>query len=290
MRIENHRLVGAQANAVPFRESPNHGGQLKPSFLVMHYTAGRSADSSAGWLCDPRAKASAHLVIGKDGKIIQLVPFNLVAWHAGKSSWNDGEQEFVGMNNHAIGIELDNPGKLVRKGGGWRSLLLGREYQDKDVLEATHKNESAPAGWCVYPEVQLNAALNVAALLLEEYGLRDVLGHDDVAPRRKVDPGPAFPMDSFRARLFGRSEEEASAPPRFVTTTSLNIRLGPGTHHSTVIPLPLPEGTGVEVLGFEGSWRQVDVLDPVAGVQDIQGWVHGRYLRAIARGPKDLRA
>ena len=278
MRIENHRLVGTQGRAIPFRKSPNHGGKLTPSFLVMHYTAGRSADSSAGWLCDPRAKASAHLVIGKEGKVIQLVPFNVVAWHAGASSWNDGSKELVGMNKYSIGIELDNPGKLVRKGERWRSLLLGRDYDDKDVLEATHKHETTLAGWCVYPHAQLNAALEVATLLFEQYGLRDVLGHDDIAPRRKSDPGPAFPMDSFRARLVGRAGEEAAAPPRFVTTTSLNIRLGPGTHHPTVIASALPEGTGVEVLDSEGSWRQVDVLDAVAGIQDVQGWVHGRYL------------
>jgi len=280
MKIQNHRLVGSQRNAIPFRKSPNHGGALTPSFLVMHYTAGRSADSSAGWLCDPRAKASAHLVIGKDGKIIQLVPFNVVAWHAGASSWNDGSKELVGMNKYSLGIELDNPGRLVRKGGRWRSLLLGRDYDDKDVLEATHKHETAPAGWYVYPQAQLDAAIEVATLLFEQYGLKDVVGHDDIAPARKADPGPAFPMDSFRARLVGRSDEEPSAPPRFFTTASLNIRLGPGTQHATVVPLPLPEGTRVEALGSEGSWRRVDVLDAVAGIQDIQGWVHGRYLRA----------
>jgi N-acetylmuramoyl-L-alanine amidase len=88
-------------------------------------------------------------------------------------------------------------------------------------------------------------------------------------------------MDSFRARLLGRAGDEAGAPPRFVTTTSLNIRLGPGTQHATVIPKPLPEGTRLEGLASEGSWHQVDVLDAVLGVQDIQGWVHGRYLQAV---------
>lgn len=281
MRIKSHRLVGSQGKPIPFRESPNHGGRLNPSFLVMHYTAGRSAESSAGWLCDPRAKASAHLVIGKDGKIIQLVPFDVVAWHAGKSSWSDGGKELVGMNNYAIGIELDNPGRLLRKGNRWRSLLLGLDYDDKDVLEATHKHESAPAGWYVYPQAQLDAALEVAALLFEQYGLRDVLGHDDIAPGRKTDPGPAFPLDAFRSRLVGRSDEEAPSPQRFVTTTSLNIRLGPGTQHATVIASALPQGTHLEALASEGSWPHVDVLDAVAGIQDIQGWVHGRYLRAV---------
>jgi N-acetylmuramoyl-L-alanine amidase len=204
MRIDTHRLVHDDGTPIDFRASGNHGGPLRPRFLVMHYTAGRSADASVRWLCSPNAKASAHVVIGKDGKITQLVPFNVVAWHAGASAWKDGTRKLTGMNKHSIGIELDNPGKLVRQGAVFRSLFLGTEYAESDVIVATHKHQTEPAGWHVYPTAQLEAAFEVASLLVEQYGLKDVVGHEDIAPKRKSDPGPAFPMDSFRTRLLGR--------------------------------------------------------------------------------------
>ena len=279
MRIQDDRLIADAGSAVAFRPSPNHGDGLEARFLIMHFTAGRSADSSATWLCDPRAKASAHLVIGRDGKVIQLVPFRTVAWHAGISSWQEGGQRYVGMNQHSIGIELDNPGRLVRTASGWRSLSLGTEYAANEAIEATHKNETRPAGWCLYPSAQLEVAFEVAALLIEKYQLKNVMGHDDVAPGRKSDPGPAFPMDDFRGRLFGRADHHAD--DRFEVTAALNVRQGPGTQFPTVTTGPLPVGTPVQLLAREGSWCQVDVLEAVAGVNDLQGWVHGRYLRPI---------
>ena len=139
-----------------------------------------------------------------------------------------------------------------------------------------HENEDSPAGWHLYPPEQLEAAWSLGTLLVNRYDLEDVLGHDDIAPQRKVDPGPAFPMASFRARIFGRAEDE---PDRYETTANLNIRTGPGTEHQTLPGSPLPEGTQVEVLDSQGSWRFVDVLDTIDGLMDIQGWVHGRYLK-----------
>lgn len=280
MKVSQHRLHDDRGTPVVFRESPNHGGALEPSYLVIHYTAGRSADAAASWLRNPKAKASAHLVIGRDGAVIQLVPFNVVAWHAGASAWQEGNRRIVGLNRHSIGIELDNPGRLTRRGESWRSLALGTEYAPSDVIEATHKHETRPSGWHVYPAEQLDALFEVCAALAEAYPLRAVMGHDDIAPGRKSDPGPAFPMESLRTRLFGRAED--GEPDRFVTTTELNIRIGPGSEHACVIVKPLPLGARVEVLAVEGSWRRVDVLDAIDGVSDIQGWVHGRYLCAAS--------
>lgn len=215
MKIINHLLCNDDGSTLDFRLSPNRGGVFEKNalkFLVLHYTAGRSADSAAHWLCNPDAKASAHLIIGKDGKIIQLVPFNTIAWHAGKSQWAEpvqggtAAQIYDGLNRYSIGIELDNPGRLVRQGDQWRSLSLGTSYPLAEGIELTHKHESKPAGWHLYPAAQLEAAFAVAHLLVQTYGLLDVLGHDDIAKNRKSDPGPAFPMDSFRSKLFGRMD------------------------------------------------------------------------------------
>jgi len=270
MKLMRHRLEATAGEAAAWHPSPNHGGKLVHEYLVMHYTAGRSLDESVRWLARKEAKASAHVVIGRDGRIVQQVPFDMVAWHAGTSSW-EGR---VGLNRCSIGIELDNAGRLVRHGQRWRAWF-GDLYDPEDVLEATHKNESAPSGWHLYTPVQLEAALELAALLVDRYELRAVLGHEDISPGRKSDPGPAFPMESFRSRVTGRREE---APPLFRATAVLNVRTGPGTQHPTAPGSPIPLGTHVEVVGERDSWRLVDVLDDVNGVSDLQGWVHHRYL------------
>lgn len=277
MKVADHRLVDEQNQPITFRPSPNKGGELKPQFLIMHYTASASAESAISWLCNPQASASAHVVISRDGQVTQLVPFNVVAWHAGKSTWRDGSKTLVGLNDYSIGIELDNPGKLVRQGDHWYATALGRSYAANEGIRAVHKNERRASGWGVYPEVQLEAAFQVASALRKEYGLRAVLGHDDIAPGRKFDPGPAFPMQAFASRLFGRAESAES--PRSTTTTTVNLRKGPGTQHA--ILTKLPPDTIVEVLDREGSWCQVDVTQPVDGTNDWQGWVHGKYLQAV---------
>ncbi|HSJ08307.1 MAG TPA: N-acetylmuramoyl-L-alanine amidase, partial [Longimicrobiales bacterium] len=166
-------------------------------------------------------------------------------------------------------------------GSRWRSWF-GGYYDNDDVIEATHRNETMPAGWHTFTPVQLQATLDLAALLVARYQLRDVIGHDDIAPGRKADPGPAFPMDSFRSRIFGRRDDEV---PVFLAMTALNIRTGPGTHHATHSVSPLPTGTRMQVIRAQDSWRLVDVLDVVGGVPDLQGWVHSRFLRAAPTTP-----
>ena len=70
MKIKAHKLYESDGSQVQFKKSPNQSGIIKPRFLVMHYTAGSSATSSVNWLLNPAAKASAHLVIGRDGKAL----------------------------------------------------------------------------------------------------------------------------------------------------------------------------------------------------------------------------
>jgi N-acetylmuramoyl-L-alanine amidase len=276
MKITDHRLCKDDDSLYPHSPSPNSGGALQQEYLVMHYTAGRNAEESIRWLTNPASSASAHLVIGRDGSITQLVPFDTKAWHAGVSAWEDR----VGLNSYSIGIELDNAGALLRHGDRWRAWF-GDEYEESEVLEAVHKNETERKGWHIYPPQQIDAALEVGILLVRQYKLRGVVGHEDIAPGRKLDPGPAFPMKSFGDRLLGRQEEEET---RFETTTFLNIRTGPGTEYSTIPGSPLPPCTIVQILKKEGSWALVDVLNVVYGVMDMQGWVHSRYLRRVDRG------
>lgn len=215
MRIDNGRMRWDTGTSIRFESSPNHGAEiLERRFLVIHYTAGRSLEKSVRTLTSPRRKASAHFVVGQDGTPVQLVDTGLQAWHAGKSEWHTGfEREpgrpdvVVGLNRYSVGLELDNYGALQRDGkGSWRTWW-GEHVPDDLVVVATHKNGGHERGWHAYSSAQIQTAYEICEALIDAYPtIEDVLGHDDIAPTRKIDPGPAFPMDSFRSWLFGRGE------------------------------------------------------------------------------------
>ncbi len=277
MKIRNHRLTRDDGNALAYIASPHVGVNIEPRFLIIHYTGGSSAAGTIGWFRDPASKVSAHLVIARDGTITQMVPFNREAWHAGQSRWGN----LSGLNRYSIGIELDNAGLLIRSGGKWVSQLTRRSYPDREVTVATHKNDppgSMPSGWHAYTPAQIEATLECGMALVKHYGLADVLGHDDISPGRKRDPGPDFPMESVRARLLGRADDHAEL---YRTLTKLFVRDGPGAGFATLHGTPVPQGTEVEVLSKNGLWWQVDVVGEVNGVMDIVGWCHSKYLAPV---------
>ncbi|MDP3599385.1 MAG: N-acetylmuramoyl-L-alanine amidase, partial [Nitrospirota bacterium] len=150
LAIENNRLVGAD---VSFVETPNKGGDISPRYLVFHYTAGKSAQSSIDWLTNPEAKASAHLVLARDGSICQLAPFNIKTWHAGISYW-DG---LSGLNSCSIGIEMDNAGPLKKVGDKYQAWF-GALYAEDEVLYANHKFDEDPRWWHAYTEIKIQRA------------------------------------------------------------------------------------------------------------------------------------
>lgn len=266
LSIEDDRLVGA---GVSFVETPNKGDDLTPRYLVLHYTAGKSATSSINWLTNPESKASAHLVLARDGMITQLAPFNVKTWHAGLSHW-DG---LSGLNSYSIGIEMDNAGPLKKVGNKYQAWF-GTLYAEDEVVLAKHKLEDESRWWHAYTEVQIQKALELAQLLVRHYGLKDVVGHEDIAPDRKRDPGPAFPLENVRASVLGREEEE---PEHYeVTASTLNIRSGPGVEFPAAAE-PLKRGTEVVLLEKRDRWNKVELVKN----GDIEGWVHNQFLAKV---------
>jgi len=243
-----------------------YGGVLDT--LIIHYTAGSSAMSSANFLARPEVKASAHLVIGREGEVFQLVPFDKVAWHAGSSSFGGRN----GFNKYSIGIELDNVGFLKKAGSMYQSSF-GKKYPESDVTRAIHKNENTPRYWHTYTEKQITTLLAISNLLMEQYGLTEILGHDDVSPGRKLDPGPAFDMSYFRKMILGqdRSDDDGIDIPENgkVYVNKLNIRSGPGSSFEKVAK-PLRKGNEVNILREEDGWYEVETT--------IKGWVSKGYI------------
>ena len=206
--VSGGRLL-ADGKAVPFRPSPNIGGVCRPEVLVHHFTSG-GFEGAVAWLCDPSAKASAHLVVDEDGTVVQIVPFDRAAWHAGKSSWGP----YTGsINPVSIGIEIANLGDLEGSPGHWHTDT-GKAVPDDRVLVARHKAGGAARPWHTYPPKQVAAVIAISRALHDAYHFKDLVGHEDVAPGRKVDPGPAWPMDMVRAAVLTPERAPVFIPPR----------------------------------------------------------------------------
>lgn len=147
--------------------SPNHDERSLPvSMIVLHYTGMRDAASAIQRLSDPEAKVSCHYLVGEDGTVLRMVDESRRAWHAGKSHWRG----IADVNSASIGIEIVNP---------------GHEF-----------------GYRHFPDEQMAELIPLLSEIKERYGVTrgNVVGHSDVAPTRKRDPGELFPWHSL-ARL-----------------------------------------------------------------------------------------
>lgn len=277
MHIKNSKLAGDDGTFVPFTSTSSIGGKFdgnRPRFLVIHYTAGGTASGAVNWFAGPN-KVSAHLVIGHDGEITQMVPFDTVCWHAGKSRWRNVK----GLNSHSIGIEVANWGKLLRSGsGGWVSST-GKPVPAERVVVAAHRDfPGTEHGWELFDEVQYEATVLAAKAIVTEYGIDpdDVVGHEDIAPIRKIDPGPAFNMDRFRALVFGRDEDGwDDLLYKVRSDNGLNLREGKSIA-ATVIK-NLADNAIVHVIDKSDVWWLV--AEVVDGKDDRTGFVHSHWLQ-----------
>ena len=203
---DNTRLKYAR-----FVEAGSYGRTLRfkqQKYLIWHYTAGSSLDATVKHFQDPANKVSAHLVVGRDGQVVQMVPFDRPAWHAGPDSrWRPKGQLLADahINFYGLGIELDNYGPLTRVGAQYRTWF-GAVVPATEVADVDPK---APGSfgvkyWHAYSAEQLEFARDATAYLMKAFGLVDVLGHSDVLPGQKRDPGPLFPLAHIRAYTTGR--------------------------------------------------------------------------------------
>lgn len=181
---------------VRYEPTPNTSPMRKARYLVHHFTAGEH-ESSIYWLKQPKAKASAHFCISREGEIVQMAPLSRATWHAGKSYWKG----INGLNRWSHGIEIENFGQLESRGGKFVSwsgqVVKGVPYMGR------HKNGGPVAAWDRYTDAQLEAVEALSLALNSHFRYDDVLGHDEIAPGRKTDPGPAYPMQQMRDVVIG---------------------------------------------------------------------------------------
>ena len=184
------------------KRMPIPGGQVLNlrRFLIIHFTDGATAESSVSWWKNPKARGSnAHIVIDRDGSVIQCRPFNRTCGHAGKARWRDPKTGllFASLNSCSIGIELANGGadEPGPDGFDWAKKQPGFQ-----VIKAAHKHGGPVREWEAYPAAQLASCDAVSLALVDRFNLDDLVGHEDISRGRKTDPGPAFPMAAARAK------------------------------------------------------------------------------------------
>jgi N-acetylmuramoyl-L-alanine amidase len=182
--------------ARPALLSPSGGPMNIRRALVIHFTNGATAQSSIEYWRSLGNGTCAHLVIDRDGTIFQCRPFNRTAGHAGVSRWRDPKSGalYPGANAFAIGIELANAGN----DGGVIEWARKHAPEFAGTMLAKHRNGGAVERWEQFPLAQLAACESAAKALVARYNLDDITGHDCIAPERKNDPGPAFPMQALR--------------------------------------------------------------------------------------------
>jgi len=142
--------------------SPNFDERALPiSMLVLHYTGMQDGDAAIARLRDPESKVSCHYLVGEDGRVLRMVDEDKRAWHAGNGFWRG----ITDINSASIGIEIVNP---------------GHEF-----------------GYRAYPEEQIDALVPLVADIVARHHITrgNVVGHSDVAPTRKQDPGELFPWN-----------------------------------------------------------------------------------------------
>jgi N-acetylmuramoyl-L-alanine amidase len=273
--IKNNQLErdGSVVDQIP---SPYKSGAFAkaPKIVVMHFTGGGTGRSSAEWFRSPQNPgSSAHVVIDRDGSVIQCVPFNRIAWHAGRSEWHG----LIGLNQHSIGIEMANWGNLKSAGDGWASFTGVRIAQP---VVAPHRNgnpdgSSRAIGWEPYSGDQFDAAVGLVRALVGAIGINEIVGHDDIAPTRKWDPGPAFDMARFRTACLGGREDNGDNVVTVKAKGGLNLRAGPGVQFASLETLK--NGAVLRPTGAEGRWMEVSVLG--ANKQPrATGWVHSAFV------------
>ncbi len=138
-------------------------------FIIFHYTGMKKEIDAINLLTDQKSKVSCHYFIKKNGEILNLVPDLYISWHAGVSSW----KRFMSINRNSIGIEISNPGHNFKY----------KKFSRK----------------------QINSILKLTKFLIKKYKIKSnfILGHSDIAPDRKKDPGEKFPWKYFSEKKIG---------------------------------------------------------------------------------------
>jgi len=191
--VEQHVLVDATGMPVSVVEAKFGGRKLtEHKLIVLHSQTRETAEQTVNRMATQHG-GSTHVVIGREGDITQLVAFDYMAGHVGRSQWKN----LTGLNKYSIGIVLTNAGQLQKKGDVWVSLS-GETVPASEVYTTRNPSGTTVTGWQKYTDAQLEAAKKVVFAVAAAYPtIKAIVGRSEVSPG-KTDPGPAFPLDEFK--------------------------------------------------------------------------------------------
>jgi N-acetylmuramoyl-L-alanine amidase len=211
---------------------------MPPRYIVLHNTAGGSVDGTLSHL--KSVGLSYHVLVDRAGKAVQCAPFNRAAGHAGKSNWRGREN----LNGFSLGVSAANWGQLSPQPGGQffnrgkNGAVITSVLSADKVVVARHQNGGGEFGWEKYPEAQIATMLEVCKALVAEFpSIVDIVGHDDIAVGRKVDPGPAFPMHRFHQLV-----------PQRVNDKGIRLRVNTPGDTLSLRRAPVLEATAIQQL------------------------------------------
>ncbi len=263
-----------------------NAGSGKPEIIVMHYTASFEGRSAVNTFLNPASRASAHFVLDVDGMITQMVSTRDIAWHAGGGEYQ-GRQD---VNHFALGIEIVNPGYLIKGADGavldWQRKPVSRAQLSPfpGLVEAADPwVGSGKFLWPNYPAQQLSVLQQLTrALLTANPSIKAIVGHRDVdgLRKRKVDPGPAFPMTRFQDLLGRRTVPPPPRPVDYLVKSDLGYLNVRTTASITAVKAewsPLLNGDRVQKLDERADWFRIRRWK--AG-KAYEGWVMAKYLVA----------
>ncbi len=277
MQIENGIVKG-----VRFARANASGGAMNPRYIVAHDTAGSLRKfSSVEWFASKQCGTSAHFVVERDGTITQLVATNKKAFHAGQSYWKG----ISGLNSCSVGIEIVNPGKLDEKG----VADFGKKVAEPSEIVAKSTPQHGKGYWLPYTPQQITAVVALCRAIVEEYpDCNEIVTHYEIAPKRKIDVGPQFPLEEVRRAVFDPTPGEvaATSEPMSLASSSGSALGSLAAVGSAVRPIRTalkalwaPIGAAVmwvfNLLQSAFDWltgRVDDVVTVVTGVQkDVEG-------------------
>lgn len=228
LTIASHKFTG-----MPFQAAQSAGGKLaEPTAIVLHDTAQYRHGGAVRWFLDPACNVSAHIVVETDGSATQMVGFNTVAFHAGKSSWNGRS----GCNAFTIGIEIVNPGSMVKRGNEAHLIYTSKDAKTRKTTERIVERfplsqckqiatkEHGAGVWLPYTDAQIRAVTEICQALVRAYpSITEIVTHWLIAPKRKVDTNPTFPLEQVRQAVFGMAAVAAmpSVAPEVVKPPSV---------------------------------------------------------------------
>ncbi|MBW8011602.1 MAG: hypothetical protein FVQ83_10240 [Chloroflexi bacterium] len=291
--VRDHYLESDEGRRVRVLNTPgsnfNAKKEIKPKYVIMHYTTGSNVRQTINTFTNAAKRVSAHLLIGRDGRVYQFVPFNRPAYHTGFSFW----EGLPFINNHSIGIEIDNSGYLKdgeKENGHWvrnRVVIPGSK-----VKSDTHFKHNEQRNWEAYTPEQIEIARSITKALIKHYTPDlepgeefDILGHDDIT-KYKLDPGPLFTktMQDWREDIFNRREAKITKYHTISEKTALyKVFEGdfedavPRLGHPEVANIKLRDGNQIFLIDKQRIWS---VVRWVSGSRP-RGWVRTKNIREL---------